>query len=176
MDALWVFGYGSLIWNPGFAVAERRVARATGWHRSFCMRSVQYRGTPDRMGLVLALDAAPGATCHGLALRAEDGPGALAYLRERELSGSGYEEHWLPVETDTGPLTALAFCINPARPDYLRLAPEDQAALIAVAEGERGPNRDYLYATAAHLAELGIPDPEMEDLVARVRARHGQAR
>ncbi len=170
MDALWVFGYGSLIWNPGFAVAERRLARAKGWHRSFCMKSTHYRGTAERMGLVLALDAAPDATCHGLALRAEDPATALPYLRDRELSGSGYEEHWLEVATDQGPVTALAFCINPSRPDYLRLPLPDQARLIAVAEGERGPNRDYLFSTAAHLAELGIPDAEMEALVALVRA------
>lgn len=168
---LWVFGYGSLIWNPGFAVAERRLARLTGWHRSFCMKSVHYRGTPERHGLVLALDAKDGASCQGLALRAADPESALPYLRDRELSGSGYEEHWLTVETDLGPLTALAFCINPARPDYLRLPLEAQARAIAHAAGERGPNRDYLFSTAAHLAELGIPDPELEALVALVKAQ-----
>lgn len=172
-DGLWVFGYGSLIWNPGFPVAERRLARAQGWHRSFCMVSTHYRGTPERRGLVLALDAAPGATCHGLAMRAVAGQEAdvLSYLRERELTGSGYEEHLLTVETAEGPLQALAYCIDPGRPDYCRLALEDQAALIAVAEGQRGTNRDYLFSTAAHLAELGIPDAEMEALVALVRAR-----
>lgn len=169
MDALWVFGYGSLIWNPGFQVAERRLARVSGWHRSFCMKSVHYRGTPERHGLVLALDAKPGATCHGVALRAADPTCALPYLRERELSGSGYEEHWLDVATDQGPLTALAFCIAPDRPDYLSLPLPAQARAIAQAEGTRGPNRDYLFATAAHLAELGIPDAEMETLVAMVK-------
>jgi cation transport protein ChaC len=170
METLWVFGYGSLIWNPGFAVAERRLGRVRGWHRSFCMESVHYRGTPERPGLVLALDALEGASCHGLALRAADPARALPYLRERELSGSGYEEHWLKVETAEGEVEALAFCINPGRPDYRRYDLARQAQAIATAVGERGPNRDYLLATAAHLAELGIPDPEMEDLVARVRA------
>lgn len=168
-EALWVFGYGSLIWHPGFQVAERRLARLQGWHRSFCMSSVHYRGTPERPGLVLALDAKPGALCHGLALRAFDRAEALPYLRARELTGSGYREHWLTVETDDGPVTALAFCIDPTRPDYLRLPLQDQARVIAGARGERGANCDYLFATAAHLADLGIPDAEMETLVALVR-------
>lgn len=170
MQPLWVFGYGSLIWNPGFAVAERRLARVEGWHRSFCMVSTHYRGTPDRKGLVLALDALPGAVCQGVALRAADPAHALPYLRDRELSGSGYEEHLVPLTTDQGAVTGLTFVINPSRPDYIRLPLAQQAALIAVAEGERGPNRDYLFATAAHLADLGIPDPELETLVAMVRA------
>lgn len=70
---LWVFGYGSLIWDPGFAVAEAQVARLIGWHRSFCMRSVHHRGTPERMGLVLALDRAAGAFCDGVAFRVAPG-------------------------------------------------------------------------------------------------------
>lgn len=171
MDALWVFAYGSLIWNPGFAVAERRLARAPGWHRSFCMKSVHYRGTPAFHGLVLALDSRPDAVCHGLALRVATGQeaGTRAYLRDRELSGSGYEEHLIPLETDAGPLQALAYVITPTQPDYIRLDLATQAAIIARAEGARGPNRDYLLATAAHLAELGIPDPELETLVAMVQ-------
>ena len=68
---MWVFGYGSLVWNPGFEVAERVIARLPEYHRSFCMRSIHHRGTDDIPGLVLALDAAPGALCHGVALRAK---------------------------------------------------------------------------------------------------------
>ena len=169
MDALWVFGYGSLIWNPGFEVAERRLARLDGWHRSFCMKSVHYRGTPERHGLVLALDARPGATCHGVAMRAADPTAALPYLRDRELSGSGYEERLVPLQTDQGEVTGLTFVITPARPDYLMLPLDLQAQAIAHAVGARGPNRDYLFSTAAHLAELGIPDPEMEALVEMVK-------
>ncbi|MCW1919669.1 gamma-glutamylcyclotransferase [Rhodobacter sp. KR11] len=171
MDALWVFGYGSLIWNPGFVVAERRLARLDGWHRSFCMKSVQYRGTPERHGLVLALDARAGAVCHGVALRAADPATALPYLRDRELSGSGYEERFVPLQTDQGEVTGLTFVITPAQPDYLALPMNLQARAIAQAVGARGPNRDYLFATADHLAQLGIPDPEMEALVAMVKAQ-----
>ena len=83
--SLWVFGYGSLIWNPGFPVAERRIATLEGWHRSFCMRSIHHRGTVERPGLVLALDRAEGAACTGVAFRVAPGAeaAALAGLRER---------------------------------------------------------------------------------------------
>ena len=91
---LWVFGYGSLIWDPGFPVVERRIARVDGWHRSFCMRSIHHRGTPDAPGLVLALDRADGATCTGVAFRVAAGAEAatLTALRERELVSSAYLE------------------------------------------------------------------------------------
>ncbi len=89
-EPLWVFGYGSLIWNPGFPVAERRLARAPGWRRSFCMRSIHHRGTEADPGLVLALDRADGAACDGVAFRVAPGAEAqtLADLRERELISS----------------------------------------------------------------------------------------
>lgn len=116
-DALWVFGYGSLLWNPGFPVAERRLARLDGWHRSFCMRSIHHRGTETEPGLVLALDAAAGAACHGVVLRAEPGSEAatLAYLRERELISSAYFETELDVvfEDASDGLTSLAYVIDP---------------------------------------------------------------
>lgn len=170
---LWVFGYGSLIWNPEFPVAERRLARATGWHRSFCMHSIHFRGTPQAPGLVLALDSAPGARCDGVALRAEPGSETetLAALRERELISSAYLETWLDLETAQGPVRALAYVIDPDHVQYCGGLPlQDQAEIIARAEGGRGPNRDYLWATAAHLAELGISDPDLEWLSDRVRA------
>ena len=93
-DDLWVFGYGSLLWNPGFPVAETRVARLHGWRRSFCMSSIHHRGTVERPGLVLALDAAEGAYCDGLGFRVEARYAAqtIDYLRERELISSAYVE------------------------------------------------------------------------------------
>jgi len=97
---LWVFGYGSLLWNPGFAAVERRVARLWGWRRGFCMASIHHRGTEAAPGLVLALDAAAGAYCDGLAFRvaARDAAGVLAYLRGRELISSAYLETTQTVE------------------------------------------------------------------------------
>ncbi|NHB76554.1 gamma-glutamylcyclotransferase [Rhodobacter calidifons] len=169
---LWVFGYGSLIWDPGFPVAERRIARADGWHRSFCMRSIHHRGTVASPGLVLALDRADGASCTGVALRVAPGEEAatLAALRERELVSSAYLEKVLPVATDTGVLEALTYVIDPDHAQYCGgLALEEQAQIIARASGGRGANRDYLWSTAAHLAELGIADPDLEWLAARVR-------
>ncbi len=169
---LWVFGYGSLIWDPGFAVAERRIARLDGWHRSFCMRSIHHRGTPEAPGLVLALDRAAAATCAGVAFRVASGAEAatLAALRERELVSSAYLEALLPVHTESGPLQALAYVIDPDHAQYCGgLAMDEQAQIIAHAVGGRGANRDYLWFTAAHLAELGIADPDLEWLAAEVR-------
>ncbi len=171
-ETLWVFGYGSLIWDPGFPVADRRIARAAGWHRSFCMRSIHHRGTVDDPGLVLALDRAAGAACDGLAFAVAQGAEAatLAALRERELISSAYLETTLPLETVDGPLTALAYVIDPDHAQYCGgLALEDQARIIARATGGRGRNSDYLWSTAAHLADLGIADPDLEWLAARVR-------
>ncbi|MEZ5796040.1 MAG: gamma-glutamylcyclotransferase [Paracoccaceae bacterium] len=170
---LWIFGYGSLIWNPEFPVADRRIARAAGWHRSFCMRSIHHRGTLADPGLVLALDRAPGAHCDGVAFAVA--PGAedetLAALRERELISSAYLEITLPLATDGGEVQALAYVVDPAHVQYCGgLTLEDQAQIIARASGGRGRNRDYLWATADHLADLGIADPDLQWLSARVRA------
>jgi glutathione-specific gamma-glutamylcyclotransferase len=175
--AMWVFGYGSLIWNPGFPHEETRIARLPDWHRSFCMRSIHHRGTPEAQGLVLALDQLPGACCDGLAFRVT--PGAedttLATLRERELISSAYLERWLEVDLAGGAREmALAYVIDPAHEQYCGgLAREEQARIIATAQGGRGTNRDYLNATARHLHELGIADPDLDWLVARVAALPG---
>jgi cation transport protein ChaC len=173
-DGLWVFGYGSLIWNPEFPVAERVIACAAGWRRSFCMRSVHHRGTAEVPGLVLALDADPGAACHGVALLAEAGTEAatLAHLRARELISSAYVETAFAVDCADGRrVRAVAFVIDRAHGQYCGGLPlEEQARIIAAATGGRGPNRDYLWATAAHLADLGLADPELDWLAARVRA------
>lgn len=170
--SLWVFGYGSLIWDPGFPVAERRIARLSGWHRSFCMRSIHHRGTPEEPGLVLALDRAEGASCTGLAFRVEPGAeGATLHgLRERELVSSAYLERTLPVSTAQGELEALTYVIDPDHVQYCGGLPlEEQARIIAHATGGRGPNRDYLWSTVAHLAELGIGDPDLDWLAEEVR-------
>lgn len=169
---LWVFGYGSLMWNPGFDPAEQRIARAVGWRRAFCMRSIHHRGTPERPGLVLALDAAPGGLCHGLALLIPEPqrPTVLAALRARELVSSAYHEICLTLETDQGPIAALGYAVDRAHAQYCgRLSPEAQARIIARAVGGRGPNVDYLTSTAAHLHALGLPDPDLDWLVARVQ-------
>ena len=171
-SAMWVFGYGSLIWDPGFPIAERQVARLAKWHRSFCMRSIHHRGTPAGMGLVLALDRKADAYCDGVAFRVTEGAeeAALATLRERELISSAYLEKWLSVTLLDGRIeSALTYVIDPAHDQYCGgLALDDQARVIAKAVGGRGPNRDYLFSTARHLHELGIADPDLDWLATRV--------
>ena len=170
---LWVFGYGSLIWHPGFPVAEQAIARLEGWQRSFCMRSIHHRGTEAAPGLVLALDAHPGAFCDGVAFRVEPGAEAetLTALRERELISSAYLETRQPVMLRDGRVAkALTFVIDPDHVQYCGgLTLEHQADIIATAIGGRGPNRDYLYNTAEHLAAIGIADADLTWLADRVR-------
>ncbi|WP_372884085.1 gamma-glutamylcyclotransferase [Shimia sp.] len=169
---MWVFGYGSLLWNPGFAYREKAVATLPGWHRSFCMRSIHHRGTEERPGLVLALDAEEGAHCQGLALLVEEGheEQTLADLRERELISSAYLERRLHVELADGRrVEALTYVIDPHHVQYCHLELEEQARIIATAVGGRGPNTEYLHNTAAHLGELGIEDADLDWLSARVR-------
>ena len=169
---LWVFAYGSLIWHPGFPVTEQRLARLPGWHRSFCMRSIHHRGTPEAPGLVLALDAAPGASCQGVAFRVEPGAedATVAYLRERELISSAYLERELQAEIDGhGAQSVLTYVVDPAHVQYIGdLSLEDQAQIIATAVGGRGPNDEYLANTAQHLHELSIADADLDWLAARV--------
>lgn len=172
--SMWVFGYGSLLWNPGFEVAESVVGRLDGYARSFCMRSIHHRGTEDDPGLVLALDEAAGVGCEGVALRVK--PGAedetLAYLRERELISSAYLEKLLPIAlTDGRSVSAYAYVIDETHVQYCGGLPlEEQAQIIARAVGGRGPNTEYLYNTAAHLNEIGLADADLDWLVRRVQA------
>ncbi|QFS84303.1 ChaC-like protein [Roseivivax sp. THAF40] len=169
---LWVFGYGSLLWNPGFEVIERVPARLSGYRRSFCMRSIHHRGTEEAPGLVLALDAEEGGACDGLALAAhpDQADAVLAYLRERELVSAAYLERLLPLSLNDGrEVTALAYVIDPDHTQYCLLDLEEQARIIAGAVGGRGPNTEYLFNTAQHLEELGIPDAELQWLDQRVR-------
>jgi glutathione-specific gamma-glutamylcyclotransferase len=172
VQPFWVFGYGSLLWDPGFAWTARLPARLEGFHRSFCMRSIHHRGTPEEPGLVLALDAADGAACRGIAFEvaAEIAEETLEYLRARELISAAYLE---TVQTSRagrrGRVEALVYVIDRSHWQYCGDLPlEEQAQIIARAHGGRGANRDYLFQTAAHLTELGLPDPDLDWLSARV--------
>jgi len=168
---MWVFGYGSLLWNPGFEVEETQIGVMHGYARSFCMRSIHHRGTPEHPGLVLALDEQKGASCEGVALRVKAGTEAetLAYLRERELISSAYLEKNLTVHLYTGDkIEAVTYMIDPDHAQYCHLDLEEQAQVIAHAVGDRGPNTEYLHNTAAHLVELGIEDADLNWLSKRV--------
>lgn len=171
--SFWVFGYGSLLWNPGFTPAQSVKARLRDYHRSFCMLSIHHRGSEEDPGLVLALDKAPGGQCTGLAFQVAETEEAnvLAELRERELISSAYVERHVDLETDTGEvIRALAYVIDPDHVQYCQFDLEKQAQMIAHAVGGRGPNTEYLFNTASHLTQLGIRDDDMDWLVRRVRA------
>lgn len=171
---LWVFGYGSLLWNPGFVVVEEQPATLADYARSFCMRSIHHRGTDADPGLVLALDKAAGALCNGVAMRAAAGtePATLEYLRERELISSAYLERVLEITLGTGEtVQAVTYVIDAEHVQYCGGLPlEEQAQIIAHAVGGRGPNSEYLYNTAAHLMKLGVADPDLDWLSRRVAA------
>lgn len=177
-DAHWLFGYGSLMWAPEVPVAEQAIATAEGWRRSFCLRSIQHRGTLDRPGLVLGLEAAPGHCCTGIALRidAVEWPAVHAAVRARELVTDAYREETLPLNLADGRrVDALAYVMRPDHVQYCGgLSLEAQAGIIAAAAGGRGPNADYLFSTVAHLDALGIRDDELTDLAAQVRAAMAQ--
>jgi glutathione-specific gamma-glutamylcyclotransferase len=168
----WVFGYGSLMWRPGFAFVERRAALGHGRRRAFCIYSVHHRGTPARPGLVLGL--APGGSVCGAAYRvaAKDWAGVYAYLREREQPTETYFEGWAHVRIAGGErVEALVFLSDRAHPQWAGdLSLEAQARLIAGAVGLSGRNVDYLRDLVDHLRDEGVADRTMQRLLARVEA------
>ena len=169
---MWVFGYGSLVWNPGFQPADKVLARLTGYHRSFCMRSIHHRGTETAPGLVLALDASPPDICQGVAFAVESGEEetVLKELRARELISSAYIERELAVDlVDGRRVRAVSYVVDPHHVQYCGgLALEEQAQIIARSVGGRGRNDEYLFRTVDHLTELGIGDHDLEWLMRRV--------
>ena len=171
--AFWVFGYGSLLWNPGFMPVRQVKARLHDYHRSFCMLSIHHRGSEEDPGLVLALDAQSGGQCTGVAFQVADEEADRVHedLRARELISSAYYEDTVELVSDEGEkIPALAYIINRDHRQYCQVDLEKQAQIIARAVGGRGPNTEYLFNTAAHLTELGIKDADMDWLVTRVRA------
>ena len=173
----WVFGYGSLMWRPGFAFVERKAAVIHGRRRAFCIYSVHHRGTPARPGLVLGL--APGGSARGAAYRVAeaDWPATYAYLREREQPTETYFEAWASVRLPGGEaVSALVFLSDLAHPQWAGdLDLEAQAQLIAGASGLSGRNVDYLRDLVLHLHEEGVADRTMERLLARVEALEAES-
>jgi cation transport protein ChaC len=167
---LWVFGYGSLMWQPGFAFDEMRTAVLDGWHRELCIYSSHWRGTEEQPGLVLGLDA--GGSCRGVALRvaAERAPPVRAYLHEREMRGAVYKEVLQPVTLDDGrTVHALTYVADSEHSQYAGdLTREERLAIVAVCAGEGGLNRDYVINTVLHLRQLYVRDEELEWLHERL--------
>lgn len=159
---IWVFGYGSLMWNPGFAFLEAQPARLHGYHRAFCLYSHHYRGSEARPGLVLGLDR--GGSCLGRAfrIRAADAEAAMDTLIEREMYGheeNVYRLIWRDVRMEARRVPAACFVINTAHPHYAgKLAPQRIADLVRQGVGSGGSNVEYLRNTIRHLDELGIKD------------------
>lgn len=175
MREFWVFGYGSLMWRPGFPYQRSLPARLWGFHRSLCIYSFVHRGTPERPGLVLGL--ARGGSCRGVAfaLKESDIGAVLSYLRERELVTSVYRERTCPVHLlgeEDRTVTALCYVADATHEQYAGKLDHD--ALLAHVEqgrGGSGDNRDYVIATQNHLVELGIHDPQLSWLTDRLRQR-----
>lgn len=165
----WVFGYGSLLWNPAFHFVERRRGRIYGYHRSFCIWAHMGRGSPENPGLMLALDR--GGSCSGVALRIapDKVTEELSILWAREMAIDTYVPVWVAIHGAGDPVYGLAFTIDRRHPRYAgRLPAEVAAAHLARAEGYLGTSADYLANTVTHLDELGIHDATLTDLHRRV--------
>lgn len=172
MDEFWVFGYGSLMWNPGFDYEAREIAILSGYHRSLCIRSWVHRGTQEYPGLVLGLDR--GGSCKGAAFRVPLGKrdAVVDYLRERELVTNVYQECILPIRFRDGRrFRALTYTADRNHPQYAAgLTVEDAARTCAASEGKSGRNADYVRNTVDHLKALGIRDHWMEAVTNRMAA------
>ena len=162
---VWVFGYGSLIWNPAFHFVEKRIARLIGYHRCFCLWTHLGRGTPERPGMVLGLE--PGGSCVGVAFRiaAEAVAEEVEVIWRREMVSGAYTPRWTRLSTADGPVTAVSFVINPEHPRYAEKPPEHEiVASLAHAKGPLGAAREYLDNTVDHLDDLGIHDRSLRRL------------
>lgn len=169
---VWVFAYGSLIWDPCFTFEAAETAMLDGYRRAFNFWSVMSRGTPENPGLGLGLEA--GGRCQGVAYRlaaatlAED----LDALWRREMFNDVYQSHWLSLETAGGSRKAIGFVTNAGHEQFVGGLDEAQAAyIIAHARGDKGPCRDYLASMVTALAAHGISDAAMDGLLARVDAQ-----
>ena len=175
-EDLWVFGYGSLMWRPGFDFLEKVEARLLGAHRALCVYSFVHRGTPERPGLVLGLDR--GGMCRGLAFRvaAKKRAETMAYLREREQVTMIYRECmrriWLHGEPERQ-VSALCYMVDRSHPQYAgRLTLEQQLHHVRQGHGQSGANRDYVLATVAALEAMGYREGDLHLLATRLKGAH----
>ena len=172
-EDLWVFGYGSLIWRPGFPFVERRQARLIGAHRALCVYSFVHRGTPEKPGLVLGLDR--GGACRGVAYRvaAKSRDETISYLRAREQATMVYREEWRSVwlEGDAKlQVRALCYTVDRGHVQYAgRLSIDDQIRHVRQGHGRSGNNREYVVETVKALEELGFRDAQLHLLAERLK-------
>lgn len=173
-EDIWVFGYGSLIWNPAFYFEEQRVGRLYGYHRRFCMKIHAGRGSARRPGLMLALDR--GGSCQGVVFRISraNADEEMELIWRREMISGSYTPKWLEVRTPAGPVQAVTFVVNRDHERYAGDVPEgDAVKLLATAKGPLGRCCDYLYNTAAHLEAMGIADRNLKRLSRKVAQHQG---
>ncbi len=166
---VWIFGTGSLIWNPDFAYIDRRRAAVQGWHRALCLYSVNYRGTPERPGLVMGL--ARGGSCEGCAFRIDPDHliAAARSIWQREMGHSSYEIVELTARIDSGLIQCYSFAPVTGHPQCaLGLSEDVITRTVLGAAGLRGSNIDYVMKTVEHLDELGIHDPDLHALAERL--------
>lgn len=170
--SFWVFGYGSLMWRPGFAYARRCKALLRGWRRSLCIYSHVHRGSPERPGLVLGLDR--GGACPGVAFEvdAAQREATIRYLREREQVTSVYLERVAPVTLEGGDrVLALTYVADRLHDQYAgRLDREAMLEYVRGGQGQFGRNTEYVLETCDHLQEMGVRDRDLEWLSAKLRA------
>lgn len=159
-DDIWVFGYGSLMWRPGFPYQERGPARISGYHRSLCVYSYVHRGTPQQPGLVLGLDR--GGACRGIAFRvaASDAADVISYLRAREQATMVYlEKHLTAHLSDGRRVRALGYVVDQRHEQYAGKLPVDEVLrLVRRGVGVSGANPEYVVSTYRHLEEMGVAD------------------
>jgi|TARA_B110000263_G_scaffold112104_1_gene97973 cation transport protein ChaC len=170
-NGVWVFGYGSLIWNPAIDFIEKRIGRIYGYHRAFCMWTPLGRGTPENPGIMLALDH--GGSCNGLAFRIslEKIEEELSILWSREMALDSYIPTWVKIYTDKEILFGLTFTINRNHQRYARQLPTEIIAKhLATAKGDLGTSAEYLKNLITYLTKLDILDKYMDDLHQRVSA------
>ena len=171
---LWLFGYGSLMWNPAAHVAETRPALLKGWRREFCLWSPLGRGTPQRPGLTLAL--LPGGSCRGRALKLAPSfvESESEVIWRREMLSGAYRPRWVTLDTDAGPLRAVTFVANCRHPGVARALPAGTVVeVLASAEGRIGRCRDYLAKVVEELESIGLTRGPMHRLHAAVAERRG---
>jgi glutathione-specific gamma-glutamylcyclotransferase len=162
---IWLFGYGSLMWNPAIEFAERRAGAVHGWHRRFCLWLHMGRGSPDNPGLMLALDR--GGRCAGMLFRipAADVRNELLLAWRRELFTAAYHSRWVTAQTSDGPVRAVTFVANRNNDRYAgRLDEGVVAARLASAAGSLGSCAAYLAETLDALRSIGLRDRALERL------------
>ena len=173
-ESVWVFGYGSLMWNPAFYHIEKCSGIVHGYHRSYCMWTAGGRGTPELPGMMLGMDR--GGACRGMVFRIapDQVDEELDIVWRREMIGQAYRARWVTVRTGRKLLRAITFVIDRRYIRYAGRVPRDvQVAHIATAAGRMGSCREYLENTVAHLDELGIGKGPMHDMLERVRGYDG---